>query len=112
MKLDLPELIREIGKRPSMFLSEHESFKSYRLYFEGMFLTLQLSHKINFEREISIWFQPRVAFKASNLNWFEHFKICNEDKTEKDKIEIFIDTMAIFFEENKNKYLNLPVWDF
>jgi len=60
-------------------------------------------------REISAWFQPRVEFKAANMIWFAQFALYYADKSDKEKIEIFIETIALFFEENND--FNLPNWD-
>lgn len=94
-KLKIHELIRIIGKRLLLFSSSLNNFESYKLYLDGLFFGLKLFSKIKFEREISAWFQSHVEYEASNMNWFDQFKMYYADKNDDEKIEIFIDTIAL-----------------
>ena len=99
-KSDLMIIFQYIEERPSMFSSGLSSFDSYKLYFEGLFAGMGIFSNLNFNREISVWFQDKTAFKAPNMVWFEQFKICYEGKTDQEKIKILIETIKTFFEES------------
>ena len=78
------------------------SLQSYINYFEGFFLGIEMTYNFNIERKISQWYQDKVELKAPNMYWFAQFKLFNKDKSENEKISLFLKTLEEFFLENNS----------
>lgn len=101
METKIIELIHIIKRRPGMvfFNGANAVLKDYIHFFEGIFYSLEFSQNINFEREISQWYQNRTNFKAPNMNWFAQFDSENEMVTDKEKISSFLYELEFFFKD-------------
>ena len=100
-KLQINELFRLLRNRPKMLISgDIDSILTYITFFEGFFLSYQISKNINLEREISKSYQNHVETKAPNMYWFAHFKLINKNETDKEKISILLNDLEFFFNSN------------
>ncbi|MBK1897377.1 hypothetical protein [Chryseobacterium paridis] len=99
METKIIELIHIIKRRPGMvfFDGTNAVLKDYIHFFEGFFYSLEFTLNMNFEREISKWYQKRTDFIAPNMNWFAQFEHINKDLIEKEKIEKLLNTLEDFF---------------
>ncbi|WP_185290621.1 hypothetical protein [Chryseobacterium lactis] len=98
MKNEILDTIKHIKLRPKMYFWSDGTFHSYIVYFQGFFFSVGLCYNLDFEREISRWYQKRVKFKAPNMVWFDQFEHINKDFIEEEKIKKFLDTLEEFFE--------------
>ncbi|WP_288445543.1 hypothetical protein [uncultured Chryseobacterium sp.] len=105
MEKKITELIHIIKRRPGMvfFNGTNAVLKDYIHFFEGFFYSLEFSSNVNFEREISNWYQKRTDFKAPNMNWFAQFDIVNEKFTDKEKISSLLYELEFFFKDYFSK---------
>lgn len=102
MKKKVVELIHIMKKSPGMvfFNGADAILKDYIHFFEGIFYSLGFSYDVDFEREISQWYQDQVDFKAPNMNWFAQFEYINKDISEPEKINTFLNNLENFFLNN------------
>ncbi|QXU50747.1 hypothetical protein KYG33_06830 [Chryseobacterium sp. D764] len=102
MKTKIIELIHIIKRHPGMvfFNGANAVLKDYIHFFEGVFYSLGFSYNIDFEREISQWYQNRTNFKAPNMNWFAQFEHVNKDLSEIEKTNKFLDILEEFFKNH------------
>jgi hypothetical protein len=107
MKTKIIGLIHIIKRRPGMvfFNGANAFLKDYIHFFEGIFYSLEFSYNVDFEREISQWYQNQIDFKAPNMNWFAQFEHINKDLSKIEKINKFLDTLENFFINNNSLYL-------
>ncbi len=84
------------------FNGANAALKDYIHFFEGVFYSLEFSYNVDFEREISKWYQKRIDFKAPNMNWFAQFEHINKDLSEIEKTNRFLDTLEDFFKNNNS----------
>ncbi|MFP3597737.1 hypothetical protein [Chryseobacterium sp. SIMBA_029] len=99
METKIIELIHIIKRRPGMVFFEGSNavLKDYIHFFEGVFYSLEFALNVNFEREISKWYQDKVTFKAPNMNWFAQFDHINEKLSTEEKVAKLLDTLEDFF---------------
>lgn len=101
METKIINLLKIIERRPGMvFLNGSDAvFKDYIHFFEGFFYSLEFTLNINFEREISKWYQNRTKDKAPNMNWFAQFNLMNEKFTDREKTSSLLHHLELFFND-------------
>lgn len=108
IKSSFHELFRLLRNRPSMLIKgDVNSLSSYIMFFEGFFLSLKLFNDFDAEREISRWYQDQVDTKAPNMYWFAQFEMENEKLEEEGKINLLLDLLSDFFNENISAFGNI-----
>jgi hypothetical protein len=91
--------IKNLQLRPGMFLPlDNVRYLDYQTYLIGYLSGIYDFSNINYEREISKWYQGRVSLKAPNMIWFCQFELVNKDLCDKDLVDKLFNELILFFE--------------
>jgi len=101
-------MLHYLKERPGMHFGEKApSYKTYDTYLSGVLYGLQLchGHYLYLSGKMILWFTQ----KRGENNYFQgvssQIEHIYQDKTEEERIKILLDTVADFFRENPDWYL-------
>ena len=74
------------------------TYEVMKTYLEGYFDGIGVVYNKNISLEISRWFQDKINIKSSNY-WTNQIQFHYSNKTDKELIEILLDTTEEYFKE-------------
>ncbi|MEM6273428.1 MAG: hypothetical protein AAF998_28740 [Bacteroidota bacterium] len=102
MEAQILELLRMLKRYPGTFMRSPVNFENYVAFISGLFSGVRFSNGIRYEREISEWYQSRVAERASNMVWFDQFNREHQKENDYSKSILLLDTLIEFFEQYRS----------
>jgi len=97
------KLLNGLRKYPKMYFQGEPTYMAYETYLLGFLTGLTWLH--NSSIDITAWFTQQRGENNYAVGFSGQIKHIYEDKTEKERIEILLETVENFFRENPDWYL-------
>ncbi|MCL1989472.1 MAG: hypothetical protein FWG67_01150 [Defluviitaleaceae bacterium] len=98
------QTILALKKYPKMYLRGDVSYLKIESYLNGYFTALGQLYSVELKKLMGLWFQEKVN-QNSSYPFTAHVDFYYKDKSEDERINILIDLVEEFFQENPEWHL-------